>query len=774
MTRLGLCIRLRPQLVSFAFAGAAIFFASGVAAGQSRASLDGFTAGVGVDCSTPGGRAVLISDSFARNAPPFRVFPIALNNPAAGGVLVAQIPGGPANCATGAAAGALADACCVIVSNQAGGGGWLYTPNDGNPAASELRFLPSQTYTSYGSCVYRVFSRTGTPEKPIYVASSTNKAAVCLRPVAVDDIDLAQNTFEVGEPIEIEVFANDIVGNDGDATPEISDFLLLEFGPLLTEGPNDGPIVFTVGQAEYVPPTQQDPRLRIRITPGFTGCGVGEVRYRLVAACREAAQADGQGDIFSAPADYLSNPATVRYRVVDPNAPDPVAQNDAPAPFALGSQYLVPILGNDNFQGAAADLQVQVLGGATGGSFTYVPPAGQVPGHLRFTPSFSTCGTGTCSYTLTDACGNTSAPANVSVSIALGVADCDANCIPDSEQPDCDENGIPDSCDGPCGDCNINRRNPGSLLLFPVFDDRAEVATLGVVTNAHVGGAPGPGGLLAGTVDVEFIFIRRYGLQNQDLGCTERNVTRRLTPNDTYAFLTRYLNPDPGRGFYYAFAKSPINGKPIVFNHLLGSTLTFGALDSTIDSVNAVTFRGIGAEGALTDHDLDGVRDLDGDEYDTAPGEILIPRFLGQDPPGAGPGIRSRLVMIGLTGGTQFNTTVMFHAFNDNEQLLSANKTFRCWDDSYLTDINNLFRNSYLQDSTNHDLDEVFGANERESGWIRIKGTLAFSTATQINDPVVYAVLFENGANYTTASLPFEGCGNPNGDLLPTGVHGDP
>ena len=66
---------------------------------------------------------------------------------------------------------------------------------------------------------------------------------------------------------------------------------------------------------------------------------------------------------------------------------------------------------------------------------------------------------------------------------------------------------------------------------------------------------------------------------------------------------------------------------------------------------------------------------------------------------------------VGLTGGTQFNTTVMFHAFNDNEQLLSANKTFRCWDDSYLTDINNLFRNSYLQDSTNHDLDEVFGAS---------------------------------------------------------------
>ncbi len=535
MTRFGSRTLLRQALPSLAIASLAASVTLNQAAGQVRLTTG--NSSPLIECSALGGRAVLIADSFPRNAPPFNVSPLAVNLPVSGGVLVAQLPGGPVSCATGATAGALADPCCVIVSNQAGGGGWLYTPDDNTPAASTLRFLPAFTFTSYGSCVYRVFSRTGPPENPVYVTSSTNEAVVGLRPVAVDDVDLQVNTFVVGAPIEIDVFQNDLVGDDGDATPEITDYLLLSVGPNLTAGPFGGPIVFTVGSAVYVPPTQTS-RPKIRITPGFTGCGVGEVRYRLVGACRQSAIDDGRGDVFSAAADYLSNPATVKYRIIDPSAPTPTANADAPAPFAIGGPYLVDILGNDDFEGAPADAQVQVLGGATGGSFTWVPANGAVPGHLKFVPNFSACGTGTCLYRVTDACGGVSLPAAVSVSVVLAEADCDQNCVPDAVQPDCDDDGIPDTCDGPCGNCNVNRRNPGSLLLYPVFDDRAANSTLAAITNTAIPGVQGPGGLLVGTVDVEFVFIRRYGPEGQDLQCVEWNATRRLTPSDTFAFMT--------------------------------------------------------------------------------------------------------------------------------------------------------------------------------------------------------------------------------------------
>jgi hypothetical protein len=316
---------------------------------------------------------------------------------------------------------------------------------------------------------------------------------------------------------------------------------------------------------------------------------------------------------------------------------------------------------------------------------------------------------------------------------------------------------------------------PGSLLLFPRYDNRPNNLTLVTVTNTNCDFAQGPGQLFAGTVDVEFVYIGRYGPNNTDLPCFETNITRRLTPCDTISVVTRVDNPNAERGFLYVFAKDPQSGQAIVWNHLIGQALFIGggALteEPTRDALNARPFLGIGRQGSTTDDDGDGIRDLDGIEYSEAPDEILIPRFLGQDPAGdkAGGQFKSRLVLVGLSGGSQFTTLVYILSYNDNEVPTSDQYAFRCWDDPKLSDISGSFDESYLDSTTNAPL-EIIGADDKESGWIRIDGQIAFTDADEIQDPAIYAVLFERFGPWVVCDLPWELCTQDNGDLFPNGL----
>ena len=97
--------------------------------------------------------------------------------------------------------------------------------------------------------------------------------------------------------------------------------------------------------------------------------------------------------------------------------------------------------------------------------------------------------------------------------------DCDRDGIPDACEPDCDNDGIPDDCDDPCPECvEAGYRIPGSLLLFPIFDNRDGNITLVTVTNTNCDTHPPGGGAAAnGTVDVEFVYIGRFSSTGQVL-----------------------------------------------------------------------------------------------------------------------------------------------------------------------------------------------------------------------------------------------------------------
>ncbi|MEO2164367.1 MAG: hypothetical protein ABGY29_17805, partial [bacterium] len=115
---------------------------------------------------------------------------------------------------------------------------------------------------------------------------------------------------------------------------------------------------------------------------------------------------------------------------------------------------------------------------------------------------------------------------------------------------------------------------------------------------------------------------------------------------------------------------------------------------------------------------------------------------------------------------------VCFLFWNDNEDEFSAQHTFSCWEKPYLDDISGGFRNTWLK-STNHDPDEIIGADHRESGWICLQGCLATSAQESILNPSIYAVLVERVGSFGVADLPFE-CGiRLNGALLPDHIFGD-
>ncbi|MBL8857707.1 MAG: hypothetical protein JNL28_04260 [Planctomycetes bacterium] len=316
---------------------------------------------------------------------------------------------------------------------------------------------------------------------------------------------------------------------------------------------------------------------------------------------------------------------------------------------------------------------------------------------------------------------------------------------------------------------------PGSLLIYPLFDNnRGGVYTI-TVTNTNGDSTPLPGGqLLAGTVDVEFVYIH-------GLNCLEFNRTRRLTPNDTLTVTTIQDNPNQSTGYVYVFAKSPTTGKAIKFDWLAGDSFqTAPTLVGGIDISPVVFLAGSGlAAGANTDVDNDGVRDLNGNEYEKVNDKLLVPRFIA-DFDGSS---RPELILIGLTGQS-FQTIVNFLIYNDNEEVFSAQYTFDCWNRIDLRAVNGAFTQEFLQ-STNHNPNEflrvsnVFGPMlvpmQLEYGWFRMDGAVAFSTAASVQDPAFLALRIERFAftAFAGASLPYGIGVQANGDLVQHGPFPD-
>ncbi|MEW6742915.1 MAG: hypothetical protein AB1486_09160 [Planctomycetota bacterium] len=305
-------------------------------------------------------------------------------------------------------------------------------------------------------------------------------------------------------------------------------------------------------------------------------------------------------------------------------------------------------------------------------------------------------------------------------------------------------------------------REPGSLLVYPVYDSIRGVATVITVTNVNGDHSMDPARRIKrGTVDVEFIYI-------DGKTCKEFNRTERLSPRDTLTLIASAHCAESALGYLYLFAKDSLTGEPITFNYLIGSLAVVDGIDSIEYGVNAWRFRGATADGTPTDLDQDGIRDLDGTEYEMAPDRLLFPRFFAQ-----GIGFESTLTLINLTGGARFTATVDFEIFNDNEYLFSGEYSFDCWKMVPLAHISGAFQNGFLK-STDHDPAELVGLSFVETGWMRLDGNEASSLTTTLDDPALLGYLVEAVGPFGSADLPFGEGEQGNGDLLPRALEGDP
>ena len=299
------------------------------------------------------------------------------------------------------------------------------------------------------------------------------------------------------------------------------------------------------------------------------------------------------------------------------------------------------------------------------------------------------------------------------------------------------------------------RNDPGSLLVFPEVDGRPGRMTFLTVTNTN-------GDPQDGTVSVHFNDV-------DGETCLKHDALEVLTPYDTVTVISGAHAPSTQRGFCFAYARA--GAAAVDFDHLTGQVMILDGLLASEYSLNALVFQGLTGAGNPTDVDGDGIRDLNGVEYQAAPDQIAIPRFLGQYPPGMNVGFGEDLVLIGLTG-TKFTTSVDFLVFNDNEEVFSASYTFDCWERVPLTQISGVFQNSFLANFTNHDPGEILGMPNFEAGWMLLDGGVASSTTTSVSDPAFLAVLIER-ERLSSADLPYTIGEQTNGDLLPTNLAGD-
>jgi len=297
-------------------------------------------------------------------------------------------------------------------------------------------------------------------------------------------------------------------------------------------------------------------------------------------------------------------------------------------------------------------------------------------------------------------------------------------------------------------------QSAGSLLVFPYYEGGRNAAagldTYVTVTNINL--SPD-----TGTVKVEYVYINGQT-------CLEFNRTRTLTPGDTLTVNTRTDNPNSTSGYLYVFAKNKTTGAATSFNHLIGTSRVVNGGSNSDMEIAPFVFKASGAEGANTDTDNDGLRDMNGTEYEGAPDQLFMPRFVGQHSDA-----QSQLILIGLTG-TKFTTTVDLLIWNDNEEVFSGQHTVDCWQKTPLSQISGAFDDSFLS-STNHNTLESFDG--AESGMFWINGLIANSTAASVNGPAVLATLIEKIENRSGAVLPFGVGTQNNGDLVNQSLFAD-
>lgn len=294
---------------------------------------------------------------------------------------------------------------------------------------------------------------------------------------------------------------------------------------------------------------------------------------------------------------------------------------------------------------------------------------------------------------------------------------------------------------------------PGSVLCYPSVRETA-AATIVSITNTH------PSMSIVANFSYVSVVPSTVGNPFEPDACFVNEVQHVLTPNDTITLAVRCDNPAAPLNGYLMVDAQTLAGVSISHNYLIGSAFTVQG-PSAVYSLAAISFQSPLPDGAPTDLDGDGELDFDGLEYTMCPQELYIDTFLAS--------VGNRLALLNLTGGTPFTASLSITVYNDNEQPVVIDHKFRCWFDQPLDLINPAFSIFFLL-GTLHDPAEFDtdcnGTGDLETGWARIRGTVANSGMQIIPGPALLGAITGTTLGFERGRPLWRRGNNPNGDFL--------
>lgn len=240
----------------------------------------------------------------------------------------------------------------------------------------------------------------------------------------------------------------------------------------------------------------------------------------------------------------------------------------------------------------------------------------------------------------------------------------------------------------------LNDSQPGSVLVFPKFDESENTATQLRITNTHDSAYVGV------RLDIICPGVKGFKAESR---CETTDVHRRISPHGTEVIdVGPYAQCD--EGFVVAIAEEapltatqPSSGSAISWNYLTGSYHIITSDGAEADQ--AIAIQSIAPDGTLLDPEGDGLQfgpDGTGSQDYVALGTTLYTDFRAggvvEDQPEEQLG--SELVLLSLdtiVGAQNPPTLVNINFWNENQVQYSASVEYVCWTRVPLEEISELF-----------------------------------------------------------------------------------
>jgi hypothetical protein len=254
---------------------------------------------------------------------------------------------------------------------------------------------------------------------------------------------------------------------------------------------------------------------------------------------------------------------------------------------------------------------------------------------------------------------------------------------------------------------------PGSALIFPLYDSTPGSGTVICVTNTNDSNEYCPDSdYRKGDIVVHYVYI-------DGDSCFEFDRFEYFTPGDTLCVLADDHNPEQDKGFLLVAAVDPEDyDRYVKFDYLIGSAITVQSELNFLWAYTPYPFLGRpdlversdpACERAGTDEsgDDDGAVDFDGFEYSKFPERLFLSSFFEEREAFA-----NQLVLLSTTG-QDYIAEINFLFWNNIEDKFSRTFKFTCWWAGPLSEI------SAVVKDLNGDEEEL-GHGAVETGWASI------------------------------------------------------